>query len=190
MSDSATPWTVAHVGPLFVEFSRQDYWSGLPFPSPGDLPNPEIKPGASCIASRFFTVWKVKPQGSPLFAIPKQCQTRQSVVWKCKDWKEERLKNNDLNFHLKKLEKEQELKKKSGRKEILNTIRESNKLRNTQRTLTKLKAGSLKILIKFISSQQEKKMGKTEITKIRREKWEMTRFLNDKKIFRGYWEKL
>lgn len=57
----------------------------------------------------------------------------------------------------------------------------------TERKLTKLKAGSLKILIKFIYSQQEKKkMGKTEITKIRREKWEMTRFLNDKKIFRGY----
>lgn len=57
----------------------------------------------------------------------------------------------------------------------------------TERKLTKLKAGSLKILIKFIYSQQEKKkMGKTEITKIRREKWEMTRLLNDKKIFRGY----
>ena len=56
VSDSVTPWTVAHLGSLFVEFSRQDYWSGLPFPSPGDLPNPEIKLGASCIAGRFFTV--------------------------------------------------------------------------------------------------------------------------------------
>ena len=65
---------------LSMEFSMQDYCSGLPFPSPGDLPNPEIKLGTSCIASRFFSVWKVKPQGSPLFAIPKQCQTRQSVV--------------------------------------------------------------------------------------------------------------
>ena len=39
----ATPWTVAHWAPLPMEFSRQEYWSGLPFPSPGDLPNPGIK---------------------------------------------------------------------------------------------------------------------------------------------------
>ena len=39
-----TPWTVAHQGPPSMEFSRQEYWNGLPFPSPGDLPNPEIKP--------------------------------------------------------------------------------------------------------------------------------------------------
>ena len=43
MSDSVTPWTVAHQAPLSVEFSRQEYWSGLPSPSPGDLPNPGIK---------------------------------------------------------------------------------------------------------------------------------------------------
>ena len=39
-----TPWTVAHQAPLSVEFSRQEYWARLPFPSPGDLPNPGIKP--------------------------------------------------------------------------------------------------------------------------------------------------
>jgi len=38
------PWTVAHQAPLSMEFSRQEYWSGLPFPSPGDLPNPGIEP--------------------------------------------------------------------------------------------------------------------------------------------------
>ena len=38
------PWTVAHQTPLSMGFSRQEYWSGLPFPSPGDLPNPEIEP--------------------------------------------------------------------------------------------------------------------------------------------------
>ena len=36
----ATPWTVARQAPLYMEFSRQEYWSGLPFPPPGDLPNP------------------------------------------------------------------------------------------------------------------------------------------------------
>ena len=40
----ATPWTVAHQAPPSIEFSRQEYWSGLPFPSPGDLPDPGIEP--------------------------------------------------------------------------------------------------------------------------------------------------
>ena len=40
----ATPWTVAYKAPLSMEFSRKEYWSGLPFPSPGDLPNPGIEP--------------------------------------------------------------------------------------------------------------------------------------------------
>ena len=44
MSDSCDPWTVARQAPLTMGFSRQEYWSGLPFPSPGDLPNPGIKP--------------------------------------------------------------------------------------------------------------------------------------------------
>ena len=42
----ANPWTVAHQAPLSMELSRQEYWSGLPFPSPGDLPNPGIEPGS------------------------------------------------------------------------------------------------------------------------------------------------
>ena len=41
-----TPWTVAHQAPQSMEFSRQEYWSGLPFPFPGDLPNPGIEPGS------------------------------------------------------------------------------------------------------------------------------------------------
>ena len=45
MSDSfVTPWTVAHWVPLSMGFPRQEYWSRLPFPSPGDLPNPGIEP--------------------------------------------------------------------------------------------------------------------------------------------------
>ena len=40
----ATPWTVAHQAPPSMEFSRQEYWSGLPFPSPGDFPDPRIEP--------------------------------------------------------------------------------------------------------------------------------------------------
>ena len=44
VSDSVTPWTVAHQAPLSMGFSRQEPWSGLSFPSPGDLPNPGIEP--------------------------------------------------------------------------------------------------------------------------------------------------
>jgi len=43
VSDSVTPWTIACQAPLSMEFSRQEYWSGLPFPSPGDLPDPGIE---------------------------------------------------------------------------------------------------------------------------------------------------
>ena len=44
MSDSATPWTVLRQVPLSMEFSRQEYWSGQPFPFPGDLSDPRIEP--------------------------------------------------------------------------------------------------------------------------------------------------
>ena len=50
VSDSfETPWTVAHQVPLFIEFSSQAHWSGMPFPSPGDLPNPGIEPGSPAL---------------------------------------------------------------------------------------------------------------------------------------------
>ena len=45
----ATPWTVACQAPLFMGFSRQEYWNGLPFPSPGDLPDPGIEPGSPAL---------------------------------------------------------------------------------------------------------------------------------------------
>ena len=45
----ATPWTVAYQAPLSMGFSRQEYWSGLPFPSPGDLPDPGIEPGSPAL---------------------------------------------------------------------------------------------------------------------------------------------
>ena len=53
-----TPWTVAHQSPLSMEFSRQEYWSGLPFPAPGDLSNPGIETSSLASptwASGFFT---------------------------------------------------------------------------------------------------------------------------------------
>ena len=54
------PRTIAHQAPVSMKFSRQEYWSGSPFPSPGDLPNPGIETWVSCIAGRFFTVRATK----------------------------------------------------------------------------------------------------------------------------------
>ena len=45
----ASPWTVAHLAPLSMGFPRQGHWSGLPFPSPGDLPDRGIKPGSPAL---------------------------------------------------------------------------------------------------------------------------------------------
>ena len=54
-----TPWTIAHQAPLFMEFPRQEYWSGLTCPSPEDFPNPGIKPASLCLLhswpGMFFT---------------------------------------------------------------------------------------------------------------------------------------
>ena len=52
----ATPWTAAYQAPLSMGFSRQEYWSGLPFPSPGDLPDPGNQTWVSHIVGRHFTV--------------------------------------------------------------------------------------------------------------------------------------
>ena len=70
-----TPWTVACQAPLSMEFSRQEYWSGLPFPSSGDLPDPGIKPRSSVlqvvssIAGRFFFFLPTEPSGKSLESI-------------------------------------------------------------------------------------------------------------------------
>ena len=55
MSNFCNPMATAFQVLLSVEFSRQEYWSGLPFPSPGDLPNVRIKPVSPALAGRFFT---------------------------------------------------------------------------------------------------------------------------------------
>ena len=55
MSDSATPWSIAHQAPLSMGFSRPEYWSGLPFPSPGDLPNQGTEPISPTLQADAFT---------------------------------------------------------------------------------------------------------------------------------------
>ena len=69
MSDSATQWTVACQAPLSRGFFRQEYWNGLPFPSPGDHPDPGIEPmspAAPVLAGGFFTT---QPPGKPHIKI-------------------------------------------------------------------------------------------------------------------------
>ena len=58
----ATPWTVAHQAPPSMGFSRQEYWSGLPFPSPGNLPDPGIEPRSPALQADAFTS---EPPGKP-----------------------------------------------------------------------------------------------------------------------------
>ena len=57
-----TPWTVAYQAPLSMGFSRQEYWSGLPFPSPGDLPDPGIEPRSPAFQADALTT---EPPGKP-----------------------------------------------------------------------------------------------------------------------------
>ena len=57
-----TPWTVAYQAPPSMGFSRQEYWSGLPFPSLGDLPNPGIEPGSPALQADALPS---EPPGKP-----------------------------------------------------------------------------------------------------------------------------
>ena len=62
----ATPWMVAYQAPLSTGFSRPEYWSGLPFPSPGDLPNPGIEPGSPALQTDALPS---EPPGKPLLLL-------------------------------------------------------------------------------------------------------------------------
>ena len=61
----AIPWTVAHQTPPSMGFSRQEYWSGLPFPSPGGLPNPGIEPRSSALQADSFPAEPAEPPEKP-----------------------------------------------------------------------------------------------------------------------------
>ena len=62
----ATPWTIAYQAPPSMGFSRQECWSGLPFPSPGDLPDPGIKPRSPALQADAFPS---APPGKPVYGI-------------------------------------------------------------------------------------------------------------------------
>ena len=85
VSDSfATPWTVARQAPLPIGFSRQEYWSGWPFPPPGDLPNPGIKPTSLMSpvwAGGFFTTSTTWETLLSLFSRPVVSDSSQPHEW-------------------------------------------------------------------------------------------------------------
>ena len=62
-----TPWTVAHQASLSIGFPREEYWSGLPISSPGDLPDPGVEPRPPALAGRFVTTGP--PPGKSLLKI-------------------------------------------------------------------------------------------------------------------------
>ena len=75
----ATLWTVAYKAPLSMEFSRQEYWSRLPFPSPGDLPHPGIEPGSPALRADALPS---EPPGKPLNTLcPGKTTTKKFTVW-------------------------------------------------------------------------------------------------------------
>ena len=80
----ATLWTVAHHAPLSMGFSRQEYWSGLPFPSPGDLPDPGIKPRSPALQADALTSEPPgKPPGNPPPELPCYSRTFLALHTQC-----------------------------------------------------------------------------------------------------------
>ena len=65
MSDSVTPWAVAHQGPMSMGFSRQEYWSGMPCPPPGDLPDPEMELASPAAPALQVDTLPLSHRGSP-----------------------------------------------------------------------------------------------------------------------------
>ena len=76
MSDSVTPWTIACQALLSMGFSRQEYWRGLPFPSPGDLPQPGIEPQSSALLADSLSS---EPPGKPKVSLDK-CKWKQNYI--------------------------------------------------------------------------------------------------------------
>ena len=76
-----TPWTVTRQAPLSMEFSGQEYWSGLPFPSPGDFPSPGIEPASLLspeLTGRFFTTsatWEAQFDLVQFSSLAQSCPT-------------------------------------------------------------------------------------------------------------------
>ena len=76
----ATPWTIVYETPPSMEFSKQENWSGLPFPSPGDLPNPGIEPVSPVLQADAFITWATREVVGKETHLPKETQVG-SLGW-------------------------------------------------------------------------------------------------------------
>ena len=74
-------WTVAHQAPLSIEFSRQEYWSGLPCPSPGDLPDPGMEPGSPTLQDSLLNQLFSCPGRDPMGAAEARRRQQQPQPW-------------------------------------------------------------------------------------------------------------
>ena len=79
----ATPWTVAHWAPLSMGFSRQDYWSGLPCPSPGDQPDPGIEPGSLALQWGSLPLHRMGRPVCSLFHVKNRLMTTRARASGC-----------------------------------------------------------------------------------------------------------
>ena len=80
-SDSVAPWTVAHQALLSMGFSRQEYWTGYPFTSPGDLPNPGIEPASPGSLSLFNTIGEIPQIVNIIVRFPNLNNSHGGRVW-------------------------------------------------------------------------------------------------------------
>ena len=80
MFDSATSWTIIHQAPLSMGFSKQEYWSGLPFLSPGDLPDPGIKP-VSLTSPAWVGSLLLVLSGKPLITFITMLRFSYQILW-------------------------------------------------------------------------------------------------------------
>ena len=105
----ATPWTAAYQASLSMGFSRQEYWSGLPFPSPGDLPNPGIEPRSPTLQADALTSeppgklssqisWRRKWQPTPVL-LPGKSHGQRSLIGYNPWGREESDRTERLHFH-------------------------------------------------------------------------------------------
>ena len=97
-----TQWTAAHQAPLSMEFSRQEYWSGLPFPSPGDLPDPGIQPRSPALPADSLPT---EPAGKPSENIQTaefniSIKHSNSRYWETKNLETSRELKNRINLQM------------------------------------------------------------------------------------------
>ena len=78
-----TPRTVVHQAPLSTGFPRQQYWSGLPFPSPGNLPDPGIEPASLTSAALVGGFFTTEPMGKPVIMAPYKIKKECYLLWSC-----------------------------------------------------------------------------------------------------------